>query len=64
MRIGGFGFSEAAKWGETQEIQRSAQKDRGKGHDGRIYFTDPRDGQEGRAKGRLCRGRQISMGHF
>ena len=26
MRIGGFGFSEAAKWGETQEIQRSAQK--------------------------------------
>ena len=26
MRIGGLGISEAAKWGETPEIQRSAQK--------------------------------------
>lgn len=26
MQIAGLGFSEAAKWGETPEIQRSAQK--------------------------------------
>ena len=70
MQIAGLGFSEAAKWGETPEIQRSAQKTAEKamtdGFVSQIQEMAKKDAQKGvyMSEARPCSGRPISTGRF